>query len=138
MAPRTSRCEKSLGITTMNWTWPVSTNASASCALVSPPRLDLRNRKSIKHLTMSTPYVSTRKASEAQAWEALKALGDTALAQGGLQAVLQMFVGTLTGAEEVARVSEEAGHPETMTPEVIAQWISVEYVPSMQNLKFTA
>ncbi|MDR7304741.1 hypothetical protein [Rhodoferax saidenbachensis] len=87
---------------------------------------------------MSTPYVSTREASEAQAWEALKALGDTALAQGGLQAVLQMFVGTLTGAEEVARVSEEAGHPESMTPEVIAQWISVEYVPSMQNLKFTA
>jgi hypothetical protein len=42
-----------------------------------------------------------------------------------------MFVGTLTGAEEVARVSEEAGHPDSMTPEVIAQWISTDYAPAM-------
>ena len=42
-----------------------------------------------------------------------------------------MFVGTLTGAEEVARVSEEAGHPDTMTTEVVAQWISTDYAPSM-------
>jgi hypothetical protein len=74
---------------------------------------------------------STPMTSEAQAWAALKTLGDAAIAQGGLQAVLQMFVGTLTGAEEAARVSEEAGHPESMTPEVIAQWISTDYVPSM-------
>ena len=71
--------------------------------------------------------------SESQAWEALKALGDAALAQGGLQAVVQMFVGTLTGAEEVARVSEEAGHPESTTSEVIAQWISTDYVPGMHE-----
>ncbi|MBX9833892.1 MAG: hypothetical protein K2X78_12710 [Burkholderiaceae bacterium] len=81
----------------------------------------------------TTPYLSNSASSEAQAWEALKALGDAALAQGGLQAVLQMFVGTLTGAEEVARVSEEAGHPDTMTPEVIAQWISTDYAPGMQQ-----
>jgi hypothetical protein len=74
------------------------------------------------------PYISTRAASEAQAWEALKQLGDAALAQGGLQAVLQMFVGTLT-----ARVSEEAGHPESMTPEVIAQWIATDYAPGIQE-----
>lgn len=79
------------------------------------------------------PYVSNSAASEAQAWEALKQLGDAALAQGGLQAVLQMFVGTLTGAEEVARVSEEAGHPESLTPEVVAQWISTDYAPGMQQ-----
>jgi hypothetical protein len=77
--------------------------------------------------------LSTPTTSEAQAWAALKNLGDTALVQGGLQAVLQMFVGTLTGAEEVARVSEEAGHPDSMTPEVIAQWISTDYVPAMQQ-----
>jgi hypothetical protein len=71
--------------------------------------------------------------SEAQAWAALKNLGDAALVQGGLQAVLQMFVGTLTGAEEVARVSEEAGHPDSMTPEVIAKWICTDYVPAMQQ-----
>jgi hypothetical protein len=83
---------------------------------------------------MSTaPYLSNSATSEAQAWEALKTLGDAALAQGGLQAVLQMFVGTLTGAEEVARVSEEAGHPDSMTPEVIAQWIATDYVPGMQQ-----
>ncbi|QTN27627.1 hypothetical protein HZ993_20550 [Rhodoferax sp. AJA081-3] len=81
----------------------------------------------------STDHISTRATSEAQAWQALKTLGDAALAQGGLQAVLQMFVGTLTGAEEVARVSEEAGHPETLTPEVVAQWISTDYVPGMQQ-----
>ncbi len=72
--------------------------------------------------------------SETQAWEALKTLGDAALAQGGLQAVLQMFVGTLTGAEEVARVSEEAGHPESMTSEVIAEWITIDYAPGMQRV----
>ena len=81
----------------------------------------------------STPYLSNSAASEAQAWEALKILGDAALAQGGLQAVLQMFVGTLTGAEEVARVSEEAGHPESMMPEVIAQWLTTDYVPGMHQ-----
>jgi hypothetical protein len=81
----------------------------------------------------TTPYLSNSASSEAQAWEALKALGDAALAQGGLQAVLQMFVGTLTGAEEVARVSEEAGHPDSLTPEVIAQWISTDYAPGMQQ-----
>lgn len=83
---------------------------------------------------MSTmPQLSTHATSEAQAWEALKQLGDTAMAQGGLQAVLQMFVGTLTGAEEVARVSEEAGHTESMTPKVIAQWITTDYAPGMQK-----
>ena len=83
--------------------------------------------------SIATSYPSTRATSEAQAWQALKTLGDAALAQGGLQAVLQMFVGTLTGAEEVARVSEEAGHPESLTPEVVAQWISTDYVPGMQQ-----
>lgn len=83
---------------------------------------------------MSTTSIPSQSAtSEAQAWEALKTLGDAALAKGGLQAVFQMFVGTLTGAEEVARVSEEAGHPESMTPEVIAQWISTDYVPGMHE-----
>lgn len=72
-------------------------------------------------------------ASEAHAWEALKQLGDTALAQGGLQAVLQLFVGTLTGAEEVARVSEEAGHPASLTPEVVAQWITTDYAPGIRQ-----
>jgi hypothetical protein len=81
----------------------------------------------------TTPYLSNSATSESQAWEALKALGDAALAQGGLQAVLQMFVGTLTGAEEVARVSEEAGHPDSLTPEVIAQWISTDYAPGMRQ-----
>ena len=81
----------------------------------------------------TTPYLSTSAASESQAWEALKALGDNALAQGGLLAVLQLFVGTLTGAEEVARVSEEAGHPESMTAEVVAQWITTHYAPGVQQ-----
>ena len=80
-----------------------------------------------------TPYVSNSATSEAQAWEALKALGDAALARGGLQAVLQMFVGTLTGAEEVARASDEAGHLESMTSEVIAQWITTDYAPGMHQ-----
>ncbi len=80
------------------------------------------------------PSISTSAASESQAWEALKALGDTALAQGGLLAVLQLFVGTLTGAEEVARVSEEAGHPDSMTAEVVAQWIYTEYAPGVQHV----
>lgn len=82
----------------------------------------------------TTAAFSTHTPSEAQAWAALKQLGDAALAQGGLQAVLQMFVGTLTGAEEVARVSEEAGHPESMTPEVIAQWLVTHYVPDMERM----
>ena len=81
----------------------------------------------------TTPFISNSAASEALAWAALKALGDAALAQGGLQAVFQMFVGTLTGAEEVARASEEAGHPESMTPEVIAQWLTTDYVPTLQQ-----
>ncbi len=81
----------------------------------------------------STPDLSNSATSEAQAWEALKTLGDAALAQGGLQAVLQMFVGTLTGAEEVARVSEEAGHSVSLTPEVIAQWLTTDYVPGMHQ-----
>jgi hypothetical protein len=81
----------------------------------------------------NTPYLPNSAASEALAWDALKNLGDAALAQGGLQAVLQMFVGTLTGAEEVARVSEEAGHPESMTTEVIAQWIFTDYAPGVQQ-----
>ena len=84
-------------------------------------------------MSTTTPFVSNSAASEAQAWEALKALGDAALAQGGLQAVMQMFVGTLTGAEEVARASEEAGHPESMTTEVIAQWITTDYAPGVQQ-----
>ena len=60
-------------------------------------------------------------------------MGDAALAQGGLQAVFQMFVGTLTGADEVARASEEAGHPESMTPEVIAQWLTTDYAPGLHQ-----
>lgn len=81
----------------------------------------------------SAPYLFSSDASETQAWEALKTLGDAALARGGLQAVLQMFVSTLTGAEEVARVSEEAGHPEHMTPGVIAQWLTTDYAPGMHQ-----
>lgn len=42
-------------------------------------------------------------------------------------------VSARTGAEEVASVSEEAGHPDSMTPEVIAQWISTDYAPGMQQ-----
>ena len=81
----------------------------------------------------STPYLSNSATSGIQAWEALKSLGEAAMAQGGLQAVLQMFVGTLTGAEEVARASEEAGHPESMTPEVLTQWLTTDYVPTLQQ-----
>jgi hypothetical protein len=80
-----------------------------------------------------TNHNSAHSNSENQAWEALKTLGDAAFAQGGLLAVMQLFVGTLTGAEEVARVSEEAGHPETMTPEVIAQWIYTDFAPGVQE-----
>jgi hypothetical protein len=79
----------------------------------------------------STPYLSNSSTSEIQAWEALKSLRDAAMAKGALQAVLQMFLGTLTGTEEVACVSEEAGHPNSLTPEVIAQWVSADYVPGM-------
>lgn len=81
----------------------------------------------------SMPQLSNSTTSEIQAWKALKSLGDAALAQGGLQAVFQMFVGTLTGAEEVARASEEAGHPESLTPDVIAQWLTTDYVPGMHQ-----
>lgn len=68
---------------------------------------------------------------QAQAWQALIALGDAALALVGIRAVMQMLVGTLTGAEEVTRASEVSGHPETMTTEVIAQWVTTDYAPSM-------
>jgi hypothetical protein len=81
---------------------------------------------------MSETHLKTSiTTSEAKAWESLKTLGDAAFAQGGLLAVLQLFVGTLTGAEEVARVSEEAGHPESMTPEVIAQWLYTDFAPGV-------
>lgn len=79
---------------------------------------------------MTTPF--TPAPHEDQAWNALKGLGDTALAHGGLQAVLQMFISVVTSAEEVARVSEEAGHPDTLTAQVIAEWVSTQYVPEMQ------
>jgi hypothetical protein len=69
---------------------------------------------------------------ETDAWLALKQLGDTALASGGLQAVLQMFISVVTSAEEVARVSDEAGHPDTLTTQVISEWVSTQYVPEMQ------
>lgn len=69
---------------------------------------------------------------EIDAWAALKQLGDTALATGGLQAVLQMFISVVTSAEEVARVSEEAGHPDSMTTQVISEWVSTQYAPDMQ------
>jgi len=75
---------------------------------------------------------STPAPYEADAWAALKQLGDTALTTGGIQAVLQMFISVVTSAEEVARVSEEAGHPETMTTQVISEWISTQFVPEMQ------
>ena len=65
------------------------------------------------------------------AWQALKRLGDAALAQGGIQAVLQMFVASLTGAEEVARASDEAGHADATTAQLVAQWLATEYVPEM-------
>ena len=37
----------------------------------------------------------------------------------------------VTGAQEVARASEETGHPQSLTPDVNAQWISTNYVPGM-------
>jgi hypothetical protein len=79
---------------------------------------------------MTTPFAIA--PHEADAWNALKSLGDAALAHGGLQAVLQMFISVVTSAEEVARVSEEAGHPDTLTAQVIAEWVSTQYVPEMQ------
>lgn len=71
--------------------------------------------------------------NEAIAWEALKSLGDTALARGGIQGVLQMFVSVLTSAEQVARECDEAGHPETMISDAISTWITSTYVPEMQQ-----
>nr|WP_315465882.1 hypothetical protein [uncultured Rhodoferax sp.] len=68
---------------------------------------------------------------EADAWAALKQLGDTAVSTGGIHALLQMFISVVTSAEEVARVSEEAGHPESMTAQVISEWVSSQYVPDM-------
>ncbi|NBW51554.1 MAG: hypothetical protein EBR49_15995 [Betaproteobacteria bacterium] len=79
---------------------------------------------------MTTPY--TPEAFETEAWAALKQLGDTAVSTGGMQALLQMFISVVTSAEEVARVSEEAGHPESMTTQVISEWVSTQYVPDMQ------
>jgi len=69
---------------------------------------------------------------ETDAWTALKQLGDTAVSTGGMQALLQMFISVVTSAEEVARVSEEAGHSESMTTQVISEWVSTQYVPEMQ------
>ena len=69
---------------------------------------------------------------ETEAWAALKQLGDTAVSTGGLQALLHMFISVVTSAEEVARVSEEAGHPDSMTTQVISEWVSTQYVPDMQ------
>jgi hypothetical protein len=71
----------------------------------------------------------TTAAFETDAWQALKQLGDAAVARGGLPAVLQMFISVVTSAEEVARVSEEAGHSDSMTKQVISEWLSTQYVP---------
>jgi|GEM_PF-3369187 len=71
--------------------------------------------------------------NEAIAWEALKRLGDTALARGGIQGVFQMFVSVLTSAEQVARESDEAGHPEEMISDAISTWITSTYAPEMQQ-----
>jgi len=46
-----------------------------------------------------------------------------------MQAWLPMFISVVTSAEEVARVSEEAGDPESMTTQVISEWVSTQYVP---------
>jgi hypothetical protein len=78
---------------------------------------------------MSETHSTTPAAFETEAWAALKQLGDAALARGGLPAVLQMFISVVTSAEEVARVSEEAGHPDSLTPQVISEWLSTQYVP---------
>ena len=79
---------------------------------------------------MTTPF--TPAPHETEAWAALKPLGDTAVSTGGLQALLHMFISVVTSAEEVARVSEEAGHPDSMTTQVISEWVSTQYVPDMQ------
>lgn len=71
--------------------------------------------------------------NEANAWAALKHLGDTALERGGIQGVLQMFVSVLTSAEQVARESDDAGHPEEMISDAISTWITSTYVPEMQQ-----
>jgi hypothetical protein len=68
---------------------------------------------------------------QAQAWDALKQLGDAALEHGGIQGVLQMFISALTSAEQVARESEEAGDAEDQTPEVIAKWLATGYAPAL-------
>ena len=71
--------------------------------------------------------------NEAPAWETLKSLGDSALAHGGIQGVLQMFVSVLTTADQVARESDEAGHSEEMISEAICTWLTANYVPEMQQ-----
>jgi hypothetical protein len=71
--------------------------------------------------------------NEAAAWEALKRLGDTALAHGGIQGVLQMFVSVLTSADQVARESDEAGNSEEMISDAIATWLTATYAPAMQQ-----
>ena len=71
--------------------------------------------------------------NDAKAWEALKRLGDTALAHGGIQGVLQVFVSVLTSADQVARESDEAGNSEEMISEVISTWLTSTYVPEMQQ-----
>ena len=71
--------------------------------------------------------------NEAAAWDALKGLGDSALAHGGIQGVLQMFVSVLTSAEQVAQESDDAGHPEEMVSQVISTWITSTYAPEMQR-----
>ena len=81
---------------------------------------------------MNAPSVPSLPSDvDVAAWQALKRLGDAALAQGGIQAVLHMFVGSLTGAEAVARASDEAGHAEATTTQLVAQWLATEYVPEM-------
>jgi hypothetical protein len=71
--------------------------------------------------------------NETAAWEALKCLGDTALAHGGIQGVLQMFVSVLTSADQVARESDEAGNSEEMISDAICTWLTATYVPQMQQ-----
>ena len=71
--------------------------------------------------------------NEAAAWEALKDLGDTALAHGGIQGVLQMFVSVLTSADQVARESDEAGQSEEMISEAICTWLAATFAPEMQQ-----
>ncbi len=71
--------------------------------------------------------------NETAAWEALKSLGDTALAHGGIQGVLQLFVSVLTSADQVARESDEAGHSEELISEAICTWLTATYVPEMQQ-----